>query len=100
MKFPADNTTLTAWSALLGLTKEQATATLADIEAVLRTGYAHRPPTLRHRTFEQLTNDMDIDEFALMFLTSGLRRAGYPEAAHSVQLRGLLARLQGAQQRH
>ncbi|MBT2366203.1 hypothetical protein J7E88_13005 [Streptomyces sp. ISL-10] len=94
MKFPVDDETLSAWSALLGLSDEQKTATLEDIEKTLRTGYTYRPLALRHLSFEELTADMDVDELALMFLATGLRHAGHPEAAHAVEVRGLVAQFQ------
>ncbi|GAA1920021.1 hypothetical protein [Streptantibioticus ferralitis] len=90
MKIPVDDDTLSAWSTLLGLTPEQTTATLADIETTLRTGYTHRPPALRHLSFEALISDIDIDEFALMFLISGLRESGHHDAARSVELRAIV----------
>jgi hypothetical protein len=96
VKFPVDDTTLSAWSSLLGLTQEQTTDTLKDIEHTLRIGYAHRPTALRHLSFEELTADMDVDELALMFLATGLRHAGHPDAAHAVEIRGLIAQLQAA----
>ncbi|WP_405803465.1 hypothetical protein [Streptomyces sp. NBC_01187] len=91
MKIPVDRTTLTAWADLLGLTTTQSNTVVRDIETTLRTGYAHRPPALRPLSFEQLSGDMDTDEFALMFLVGGLRQAGHPEAAHAVEVRGLVA---------
>ena len=87
MRIPIDTATLTAWSSLLGLTEQQTTDTLADIETTLRRGYAHRPPALRHLTFDELTTGMDVDRFALVFLESGLRRAGNDEAADAVLCR-------------
>ncbi|WP_327702693.1 hypothetical protein OG530_13225 [Streptomyces decoyicus] len=62
-------------------------AILRHIEKTLRVGYAHRPTALRHLTFDEVTADMDIDELALMFLTSGLRIAGHHEAAHAIEMR-------------
>jgi len=94
MKFPVDDETLTAWSSLLGLTEEQQAKALEEIEETLRTGYAHRPACLRHRSFEELVADMEVDELALMFLATGLRHTGHPEAAAAVEIRGLAAQLQ------
>ncbi|MFK0279800.1 hypothetical protein ACIQVL_04900 [Streptomyces sp. NPDC090499] len=94
MKLPVDNETLNAWSSLLGLTEEQATDVLKEIETTLHAGYAHRPACLRHRSFDELTTDMDIDELALMFLATGLRHTGHPEAAAAVEIRGLATKLQ------
>lgn len=93
MKIPVDGDTLTTWSKLLALTTEQTTATLADIETTLRIGYTNRPPALRHLSFDELTGDMDVDEFALMFLVSGLRQAGHHDAARCVELRAIYAQL-------
>ncbi|ORT54280.1 hypothetical protein [Streptomyces sp. CB03238] len=98
MKLPVDDATLASWSALLGLTDEQTAATLADIEQTLRVGYDNRPDELRDATFEQLVGDMDADEAALMFLISGLRQAGHPEAAYAVEIRGIFATLRDLQQ--
>src|SRR5262249_24077730 len=80
VKFPVDDAPLSTWSTLLGLTPEQTAATLTDIETTLRIGYTSRPLVLRDRSFEELTDDMDVDEFALLFLISGLRQAGHPDA--------------------
>jgi hypothetical protein len=41
---------------------------------------------------------MDADEAALMFLLSGLRQAGHPEAAYAVEVRGIFATLRSIQQ--
>ncbi|MGV9272363.1 hypothetical protein [Streptomyces griseosporeus] len=98
MILPIDEATLASWSALLGLTEEQTAATLADIEQTLRVGYDNRPEELRDVSFEQLTGDMDADEAALMFLISGLRQAGHPEAAYAVEVRGIFATLRSLQQ--
>ncbi|WP_282689214.1 MULTISPECIES: hypothetical protein [unclassified Streptomyces] len=98
MKLPVDDDTLAAWSALLGLTDEQTAATLADIEQTLCVGYEHRPDELRDTSFAQLIGDMDTDEAALMFLISGLRQAGFPEAAYAVEVRGIFATLRDLQQ--
>lgn len=98
MKLPVDDTTLTAWSALLGLTEEESAATVADIEQTLRVGYEHRPDELRDKSFDELASDMDAEEAALMFLVSGLRQAGLPEAAYVIEFRGLAAVLQSLQQ--
>ncbi|MCR8573053.1 hypothetical protein [Streptomyces sp. Isolate_219] len=98
MKFPVDETTLTSWSSLLGLTEEQTAATLRHIEETLRVGYAHRPTALRLLTFDEVTAGMDIDELALMFLTSGLRVAGHQEAAQAIELRALIAQFQPPRQ--
>ncbi|MFJ9617808.1 hypothetical protein [Streptomyces noursei] len=84
MKLPVDDTTLTAWATLLGLTKEQSDDVLSEVEDALRRGYEFRPPAVRHLTFEQATADMAIDEFALMYLTFGLHRAGQDELAEQV----------------
>ena len=94
MNLPVDDTTLTAWSSLLGLTEQQKTSVLKEIEHTLRIGYTQRPTSLRHLSFEQLTTDMDIDELALMFLITGLHHAGHHDAAEAVEIRGLLARLE------
>ncbi|MFD8379135.1 hypothetical protein ACFV2X_11460 [Streptomyces sp. NPDC059679] len=94
MKFPVDDTTLSAWASLLNLTEEQTAATLEEIEQTLRVGYVHRPTEFRHLSFEKLTAEMDIDELALMFLVTGLRQAGHPEAADAVEIRGLVANLE------
>ncbi|MEU0722907.1 hypothetical protein [Streptomyces sp. NPDC006140] len=93
MKFPVDDDTLSAWARLLGLTTEQTAATLADIETTLHVGYAHRPLAMRHLSFEALIDHMDVDEFALMFLVSGLRQAGHHDAARSVALRAIVTQL-------
>ncbi|WP_275560784.1 hypothetical protein [Streptomyces sp. 5-6(2022)] len=98
MILPVDEATLASWSTLLGLTEEQAAATLVDIEQTLRVGYDNRPEELRDVSFEQLTGDMDADEAALMFLISGLRQAGHPEAAYAVEVRGIFATLRSLQQ--
>ncbi|MGQ4490894.1 hypothetical protein ACN6LM_001782 [Streptomyces sp. SAS_281] len=98
MKLPVDDATLTAWSSLLGLTEEQSAATLADIEQTLRVGYEHRPDELRDQSFDELTSDIDAEETGLMFLVSGLRQAGLPEAAYAIEVRGLAAALQSLQQ--
>ncbi|MEV4907096.1 hypothetical protein AB0N46_20960 [Streptomyces albidoflavus] len=97
MKLPADDTTLASWSKLLGLTDEQTASTLAEIEKTLRRGYEYRPDELRDATFDQLISDMDQDEAALMFLISGLRQAGYPNAAYDIEVRGILATLNSLQ---
>ncbi|MFE7277936.1 hypothetical protein [Streptomyces sp. NPDC057623] len=94
MKLPVDDDTLHAWSKLLALTEEQAATTLKEIERTLRVGYEHRPVALRDLSFEELIADMDVDELALMFLATGLRQAGHPDAADSVEIRGIAARLQ------
>ncbi|MGW3068461.1 hypothetical protein ACWDA8_34550, partial [Streptomyces sp. NPDC001130] len=91
---PVDDDTLSAWSSLLGLTEKQKAATLADIEQTLRIGYDHRPDAMLDMSFEQLTNDLDTDEAALLFLISGLRQAGHPDAARAVEIRALVAQLQ------
>ncbi|MBY8884820.1 hypothetical protein K7472_08165 [Streptomyces sp. PTM05] len=96
MKFPVDDTMLTAWSTLLGLTDQQRDDVLGEIEATLRRGYTLRPLAIRHLSFEQATADMDPDELALIFLETGLRRAGHPDAADAVLRRGLLAQLHAA----
>ncbi len=93
MKFPVDDDTVSTWSTLLALTPEQTAATLKDIETVLRIGYDHRPDELLDVSFEELTGAMNVDEFALMFLISGLRQAGHPDAARSVELRAINAQL-------
>ncbi|MER6125381.1 hypothetical protein ABT173_22650 [Streptomyces sp. NPDC001795] len=98
MILPVDEATLASWSTLLGLTEKQTAATLADIEQTLRVGYDNRPEELRDVSFEQLTGDMDADEAALMFLISGLRQAGHPEAAYAVEVRGIFATLRSLQQ--
>ncbi|NUK37694.1 hypothetical protein HRW12_29035 [Streptomyces lunaelactis] len=89
MKFPVDDDTLTAWATLLGLTEKQPAEVLNDIEESLRRGYTFRPLAIRHLTFEEVTADMDIDEFALMYLTFGLHRAGQDELADDVMGRAL-----------
>ncbi|MGP8302025.1 hypothetical protein ACTPOK_29720 [Streptomyces inhibens] len=94
MKFPVDETTLNGWTSLLGLTQEQTAATLRHIEKTLRLGYTHRPAALRHLTFDEITAGMNIDELALMFLTTGLRVAGHHEAALAIEIRGLHTQLQ------
>lgn len=91
MELPVDTATLAAWSTLLGLTPEQTTEVTDDIEADLRRGYTFRPLALRHLSFEELAADMDTDELALMFLTAGLRKTGYPDAADQVLRRALHA---------
>lgn len=96
MKLPVDDETLRAWSTLLGLTDEEAADTLNTVERTLRRGYAHRPLALRHLSFGELVADMAVDEFALMFLITGLRCSGYAEAAASVVERGLAAQLQAS----
>ncbi|MFE7826616.1 hypothetical protein [Streptomyces nigrescens] len=98
MKFPVDETTLTSWSSLLGLTEEQTAATLRHIEETLRIGYAHRPAALRLLTFDEVTAGMDIDELALMLLTSGLRIAGHHEAAHAIEMRAFTAQFKPPRQ--
>ncbi len=94
MKFPVDDDTLAAWSSLLGLTEEQRASTLTEIEKTLRVGYDHRPAALRHFSFEELIADMGVDELALMFLVTGLRQTGHPEAAEAVEIRAAVAQLQ------
>ncbi|MFD4480536.1 hypothetical protein ACFVXC_35420 [Streptomyces sp. NPDC058257] len=98
MKLPVDDASLTAWSSLLGLTEEESEATVADIEQTLRVGYEHRPDELREKSFDELNSDLGADEVALMFLVSGLRQAGLPEAAYAIEVRGLAAALQSLQQ--
>ncbi|MFB1042334.1 hypothetical protein [Streptomyces chrestomyceticus] len=98
MKLPVDDATLASWSKLLGLTDEQTAATLAAIEETLRVGYEHRPDELRDTSFDQLISDMDADEAALMFLISGLRQSGHPEAAYAIEVRGIFATLRDLQQ--
>ncbi|NEC21784.1 hypothetical protein [Streptomyces parvus] len=97
MNFPVDDTTLAAWSTLLGLTEKQTAATLEEIENTLRQGYEIRPDELRDATFDQLISDMDREEAALMFLISGLRQAGYPKAAYDIEVAGIFATLQSLQ---
>jgi hypothetical protein len=94
VKFPVDDDALAAWSALLGLTEEQRVSTLTEIERTLRVGYDHRPAELRHFSFEELIADMGVDELALMFLVTGLRQTGHPEAAEAVEIRAAVAQLQ------
>lgn len=94
VKFPVDDDTLAAWSALLGLTEEQRVSTLTEIEKTLRVGYDHRPSALRDFSFEELVDDMTVDELALMFLATGLRQTGHPEAAEAVEIRAAVARLE------
>jgi hypothetical protein len=89
---------MASWSALLGLTDHQTTATLAEIEKTLRIGYEHRPDVLRDASFEDLISDMGADEAALMFLINGLRQAGYPAAAHDVEIRAIFTSLRDNQQ--
>lgn len=89
MKFPVDDDMLTAWATLLDLTKEQSDDVLRDVEQALRRGYAFRPLAVRHLSFEQVSADMDVDEFALMYLTFGLHRAGQDELADNVMARAL-----------
>ncbi|WP_180685944.1 hypothetical protein [Streptomyces gossypiisoli] len=89
MKFPVDDATISAWSTLLGLTKEQSDEVLCEVEDSLRRGYEFRPLVVRHLTFEQVTADMAVDEFALMYLTFGLHRAGQDELADEVMGRAL-----------
>lgn len=89
MQLPVDNTTLAAWSTLLGLTATQAAEILAEVEADLRRGYTFRPLAVRHLSFEELTADMDTDELALMFLVTGLKQAGHEAAADDVFSRSL-----------
>ncbi|OKJ55963.1 hypothetical protein [Streptomyces sp. CB02115] len=97
MKLPVDDTTLAAWSTLLGLTEKQTAATLEEISNTLRRGYEYRPDELRDATFDQLISDMDRDEAALMFLISGLRHAGYPKAAYEIEVAGIFATLRPLQ---
>nr|WSZ96803.1 hypothetical protein OH820_15075 [Streptomyces sp. NBC_00857] len=96
MQLPVDETTLAAWSSLLGLTDQQTVDTLADIETTLRSAFPYRPLALRHLTFEALIAEMDVDELALMYLATGLRHAGHPDAAHLVEMRGLVAQIHAA----
>ena len=98
MKLPVDDATLVSWSALLGLTDKQTAATLAEIEETLRMGYGNRPDDLRDKTFEQITGDMDADDAALIFLITGLRQAGQPEAAYAIEVRGIFATLRSLNQ--
>ncbi|MGW3101286.1 hypothetical protein [Streptomyces sp. NPDC001100] len=98
MKFPVDDDTLTAWSSLLGLTEEQRVSTLTEIEKTLRVGYDHRPVALEHFSFEELVADMGVDELALMFLVTGLRQTGHPEAAEAVEIRAAVAQLQACRE--
>lgn len=93
MKLPVDDATLASWSMLLGLTDEETAATLAEIEKTLRAGYEYRPDELRDATFDQLISDIDKDEAALLFLIGGLRQAGYPIAAHDIEVRAIAATL-------
>ncbi|MFE0251258.1 hypothetical protein [Streptomyces sp. NPDC059010] len=93
MKFPVDDDTLRTWSKLLALTPAQTAAALAGIENTLRHGYANRPPALLDSSFEELVDAMSEDEFALMFLISGLHQAGHPDAARRVELRAIKAAL-------
>ncbi|MFJ2247444.1 hypothetical protein ACIQ9I_02785 [Streptomyces sp. NPDC094461] len=97
MKLPVDDATLTSWTALLGLTEAQTAATLGEIETTLRRGYEYRPDELRDFSFDQLISDMDAEEAALMFLISGLRQAGYPDAAYDIEVRGVIATLSSLQ---
>jgi hypothetical protein len=90
VKFPVDGDTLSTWSQLLNLTPEQTTATLNDIETILRIGYDHRPDELLDASFEAIAS---VDEFALIFLITGLREAGHRDAARSVELRAIEAQL-------
>ncbi|MBT2390715.1 hypothetical protein J7E87_15090 [Streptomyces sp. ISL-1] len=89
MQFPVDDQMLSAWARLLGLDEEQAADVLQEIEQALRRSYAFRPLAVRHLNFEQLTADMDTDEFALMYLQFGLHRAGQDELAEEVMGRAL-----------
>ncbi|MER8002073.1 hypothetical protein [Streptomyces sp. NPDC095613] len=93
MHLPVDDATLTAWSSLLGLTAQQRSDVLEDIEETLRRGYTYRPIHVRHLSFEEHTAGIDANELALMFLGTGLRHAGHPDAASSVEIRGLIAQL-------
>jgi hypothetical protein len=99
VKIPVDDDTLSTWSTLLALTTEQTAATPTDIETILRIGYDHRPDELLDVSFEALTGDMDVDEFALMFLISGLRQAGHRDAAHSVEQRATAAKFDNPPER-
>ncbi|MFI2258975.1 hypothetical protein OHU45_25910 [Streptomyces tubercidicus] len=87
MKLPVDDTTLTSWAALLGLSEEQTTDVLHEIEKTLRTWYDRRPTAQHHLTFEEATADTDPDELARMFLTSGLRATGDHDTACAVEVR-------------
>ncbi|MGW7572356.1 hypothetical protein [Streptomyces sp. NPDC054765] len=89
MKFPVDDTTLTSWAALLGLSEEQTADVLCEIEKTLRSRY-DRAPALHHLTFEEVAASTDTDDLALMFLTSGLRITGHHEAACAVEVRIIL----------
>ncbi|MET8677046.1 hypothetical protein ABZW18_05455 [Streptomyces sp. NPDC004647] len=91
MQIPVDDTTLTAWASLLGMTSQQTADTITQIEEKLRLGYAFRPDAVRHLSFEELMADMGADEFALMFLETGLRCTGHPDAAASVLARAMSA---------
>ncbi|MFJ5734767.1 hypothetical protein [Streptomyces microflavus] len=97
MKLPVDDATLASWSALLGLTDAEQAATLEEIETTLRRGYEYRPDELRDATFDQLISDMDAEEAAHMFLVSGLREAGYRNAAHDIEVSGIVATLNSLQ---
>ncbi|MFJ2199009.1 hypothetical protein [Streptomyces violaceusniger] len=98
MKLPVDDATLASWANLLGLTDEQTSATLAEIETTLRVAYEHRPDELRDTSFDQLNSDMDADEAALFFLISGLRQSGHAEAAYAVEVRSIFATPRDLQQ--
>ncbi|MGW4079759.1 hypothetical protein ACWELB_40860 [Streptomyces asiaticus] len=98
MKLPVDDATVASWAKLLGLTDEQTTATLAEIEETLRIGYENRPDELRDTSFDQLISDMGADEAALLFLISGLRQSGHAEAAYAIEVRSLFATLRDLQQ--
>ncbi|MFF4051907.1 hypothetical protein ACFYZ5_35220 [Streptomyces chartreusis] len=93
MKLPVDDDTLAQWSTLLGLTETQQASTLQEIEKTLRLGHAHRPDRLRDHSFEDLLAAMSVDELALMFLSTGLRQTGHPDAARAVEMRALAAQL-------
>jgi hypothetical protein len=89
VQFPVDDATLAAWSNLLTLTDAQKAEVLAEVEECLRLGYERIPHDIRPRAFEDLVIDIPADEFALMFLTAGLRITGHPAEAQAVLRRAL-----------
>ena len=99
MKFPVDDDMLTAWSTLLDLTKEQIATTLATS----RRRCASATPPAPGRAPLQLRAalaDMDVDEFALMFLTTGLRQRRTPRAGRRRRWHARWPPIQANPERH
>lgn len=91
MKLPVDDDTLNAWAKLLNLTEEQKAAALKEIEGTLRIGRTLAPIATWRRSLEEMTEQMEADELAGLFLVAGLRQTGHHEAADSVEVRIFIA---------